>query len=187
MRDDPALLTVPIQGRFGMSPLTRRRLAVFRAHRRGFWSLWIFLLLFVLSLFAEFIANDRPLLIRFDGHWYVPVLQDYSEDAFGPEFMPTEADYTDPELQPRDRGEGLDDLAGDPLQLRHRSCKNLPAPAPSPPTWQQPARHRRPGARRAGAGDLRVPHLRAVRLHPDRDLLGRRRSPPARCRASTAG
>ena len=76
-------------------PLTRRRLAVFRAHRRGFWSLWIFLALFGLSLFAEFIANDRPLLIRFDGHWYVPVLHDYSEDTFGADFMPTEADYTD--------------------------------------------------------------------------------------------
>ena len=56
-------------------------------------------MLFGTSLFAEFIANDRPLLIRFDGHWYVPVLQDYSEDTFGAEFMPTEADYTDPDLQ----------------------------------------------------------------------------------------
>jgi microcin C transport system permease protein len=76
-----------------MTPLTRRRLAVFRAHKRGFWSLWIFLALFFLSLFAEFLANDRPLLIRFDGHWYCPVLTDYSEDAFGPDFLPTEADY----------------------------------------------------------------------------------------------
>ena len=55
-----------------LSPLTRRRLAIFRSHKRGYWSLWIFLSLFVLTLFAEFIANDRPLLIRYDGHWYVP-------------------------------------------------------------------------------------------------------------------
>ena len=59
-----------------LSPVTRRRIAIFRTNRRGFWSLWIFLVLFGLSLFAEFIANDRPLLVRFDGHWYVPVLQD---------------------------------------------------------------------------------------------------------------
>lgn len=81
-----------------MSPLNQRRLANFRAHRRGVWSLWIFLTLFVLCAGAEFVANDRPLLIHFDGHWYVPVLQDYSEDAFGPDFLPTETDYTDPDL-----------------------------------------------------------------------------------------
>ena len=82
-----------------LSPVTRRRLAIFRQNRRGYLSLWIFLVLFGLSLFAEFLANDRPLLIRFDGHWYVPVLQDYSEDTFGGDFMPTEADYTDPDVQ----------------------------------------------------------------------------------------
>ena len=82
-----------------LSPLTRRRLAIFRAHRRGYWSLWIFLVLFVSDLFAEFLANDRPLLIRYNGHWYVPVLHDYSEDTFGADFMPTEADYTDPDVQ----------------------------------------------------------------------------------------
>ena len=82
-----------------LSPVTRRRLAIFRQHRRGYVSFWIFLVLFGTSLFAEFIANDRPLLIRFDDHWYVPVLEDYSEDTFGREFMPTEADYSDPVLQ----------------------------------------------------------------------------------------
>ena len=135
MRDDPALLTVPIQGRFGMSPLTRRRLAVFRAHRRGFWSLWIFLFLFVLSLFAEFIANDRPLLIRFDRRWYVPVLQDYSEDAFGPEFMPLAADYTDPELHRAILAKGWMLWPAIPYSF-DTICKNLPSPAPSPPTWR---------------------------------------------------
>ncbi|MBN8906399.1 MAG: ABC transporter permease, partial [Rhodospirillales bacterium] len=74
-----------------LSPLTRRRLAVFRANRRGFWSMWIFLVLFVLSLFAEFIANDRPLLIRYDGQFLVPVLQYYSGVRFGPDFLPFEA------------------------------------------------------------------------------------------------
>ena len=59
-----------------LSPVTRRRLTIFRQHRRGYVSFWIFLVLFGTSLFAEFIANDRPLLIRFDDQWYVPVLED---------------------------------------------------------------------------------------------------------------
>ena len=74
---------------FKFSPLTRRRLAIFRQHRRGFWSLWIFLALFTVCLFAEFIANDRPLVMRFDGRLYFPVLRDYSEDTFGADFLPT--------------------------------------------------------------------------------------------------
>ncbi len=134
MRDEPALLTVPVQGRFGLSPLTRRRLAVFRAHRRGFWSLWLFLALFVLSLFAEFLANDRPLLIRFDGHWYVPVLRDYAEDAFGPQFMQQSADYTDPELHRVIDEHGWMLWPAIPYSF-DTICKNLPSPAPSPPNW----------------------------------------------------
>src|SRR5271155_5353391 len=78
-----------------LTPLTRRRLRNFRANRRGFWSLWIFLVLFVASLFAELIANDKPLVIRFQGAFYFPVVTSYPETAFGGEF-PTEADYHDP-------------------------------------------------------------------------------------------
>jgi microcin C transport system permease protein len=89
-----------------LSPLTRRRIAAFRAHRRGWWSLWIFTALFIVSLFAEFIANDRPLLIHYQGHWYVPVLHDYAESTFGPRFLPTEADYTLPEVQRAIRAHG---------------------------------------------------------------------------------
>ncbi len=89
-----------------LSPLTRRRVAAFRAHRRGWWSLWIFTALFIVSLFAEFIANDRPLLIHYQGHWYVPVLHDYAESTFGPRFRPTEADYSLPEVQRAIRAHG---------------------------------------------------------------------------------
>jgi len=64
-----------------LSPVTRRRLAIFRQHRRGYISFWIFLAVFGASLFAEFIANDRPLLISFNGALYFPVLQDYSEEV----------------------------------------------------------------------------------------------------------
>ncbi len=83
------------------SPLTRRRLASFRRNGRGFWSLWVFLGLLLVALPAEFVANDKPLLIIFKGHWYVPALRAYPETAFGGDFE-TEADYRDPLL--------LDDL-----------------------------------------------------------------------------
>ncbi len=120
-----------------LSPVTRRRIAIFRANRRGFWSLWIFLVLFGLSLFAEFIANDRPLLIRFDGHWYVPVLQDYSEDAFGPDFLPTEADYTDPVLHKTILAKGW--MLWPPVPFSYTtSVKDLDRPSPSPPSWRNP-------------------------------------------------
>src|SRR6476620_10757571 len=58
-----------------ITPITRRRIENFKANRRGFWSLWVFLALFIASLFAEFIANDRPLLVGYEGRLYFPVLQ----------------------------------------------------------------------------------------------------------------
>ncbi len=118
-----------------LSPVTRRRFAIFRQNRRGYVSFWIFMVLFGLSLFAEFIANDRPLLIRFDDHWYVPVLQDYSEDAFGSDFLPTEADYTDPDVQQAIRSHGWMIWPAIPYSY-DTIVKGLPSPPPSPPTWQ---------------------------------------------------
>jgi microcin C transport system permease protein len=81
-----------------ITPLTRRRIENFKANRRGFWSLWIFLALFTLTLFAEFIANDRPLVVDYAGHLYFPVLRNYPETNFGG-FFPTETDYRDPEVK----------------------------------------------------------------------------------------
>ena len=78
-----------------ISPLNLRRLHNFRANRRGFYSLWVFLVLFVFSLFAEFIANDRPLVLSYRGDLYVPVFADYAETTFGGDFE-TPADYRDP-------------------------------------------------------------------------------------------
>jgi microcin C transport system permease protein len=78
-----------------LTPLARRRLRNFRANRRGYWSLWMFLVLFGLSLGAELLANDRPLLVRYDGRFYAPFLRTYPETTFGGEF-PTEAAYRDP-------------------------------------------------------------------------------------------
>ena len=77
-----------------MTPLNRRRWANFRANRRGYYSLWIFSLLFAVSLFADFLANDKPLLVYFDGELLVPVVSKYPETRFGGEFS-TEADYRD--------------------------------------------------------------------------------------------
>ncbi len=81
-----------------MTPLNQRRLDNFRANRRGYWSLWIFTFMFATTLFAEVLANERPLLIRLEGELYFPVLIRYSEAEFGGEFE-TEANYRDPYVQ----------------------------------------------------------------------------------------
>ena len=77
------------------NPLAEARWLRFKANKRGFISLWIFTILFGLSLFAEIIANDKPLLVSYDNQWFVPVINEYSETEFGGEFE-TEADYKDP-------------------------------------------------------------------------------------------
>lgn len=77
----------------GLSPNQRAWLR-FKANRRGYVSLWIFTILFVLSFFAEVISNDKPLIVKYDGGYYFPVVKVYSETTFGGDFE-TEADYTD--------------------------------------------------------------------------------------------
>jgi microcin C transport system permease protein len=81
-----------------VTPLNRRRLAHFRASKRGMISLIVFGTMFFVSLFAELLANDRPVLIRYDGAFYMPVFRDYPETTFGGD-LPTNAVYTDPEVQ----------------------------------------------------------------------------------------
>lgn len=77
-----------------VSPVNKRRWENFKANRRGYWSLWVFLVLFVVSLLADFIANDRPILMRYKGETLYPVLVDYPESKFGG-FLAT-TDYKDP-------------------------------------------------------------------------------------------
>ena len=77
-----------------LSPLNQRRWRNFRSNQRAFWSLIVFSALFILSLFAEFLANDRPLLVRYDGATYTPIFNFYPETAFGGDFR-TEAIYRD--------------------------------------------------------------------------------------------
>src|SRR5262245_53411031 len=69
----------PTGGGYALSPLNRRRWHNFKANRRGYWSFWIFSILFIISLFAELIANDRPLLLKYDGRLYWPAIFQYSE------------------------------------------------------------------------------------------------------------
>ena len=81
-----------------LSPLNQRRWRNFRANRRAYWSLWLFGTLYILSLFAEVLANEKPLLVQYDGAYFTPFLQFYPETAFGGDFR-TEAKYRDVEVQ----------------------------------------------------------------------------------------
>jgi microcin C transport system permease protein len=115
-----------------LSPLARRRLHNFRANRRGYWSLWIFLTLFVLSLGAEMVANDRPLLVRYAGGFYLPFLRAYPETTFGGEF-PTEAVYRDPAVQRLIAARGF--MLWAPVPFRYDTVNyGLAGPAPAPPS-----------------------------------------------------
>lgn len=115
-----------------ISPLTRRRLRNFTSNRRGLWSAWIFLVMFLVSLPAEFIANDRPLLVSYAGQWYFPILKAYPETAFGGEFE-TEADYRDPYV--RDLIEQDGSIVWPLIPYSSNTIiTDLPGPAPSPPS-----------------------------------------------------
>jgi microcin C transport system permease protein len=124
----------PARGRFALTPINQRRLANFKANRRGYWSLWIFLVLFIVSLGAEFIANDKPFLVSFEGKFYFPAVVNYPETTFGGDFE-TAADYRDPYLQKliADKG-GY--MLWPPIRYSYDTHNlDLPTPAPSPPTW----------------------------------------------------
>ena len=115
-----------------MSPLSARRWENFKANRRGYWSLWIFLALFVSTLRSELIANDKPILIRYDNAFYTPIFQHYAETEFGGEFE-LEAEYRDPYVQALIMDKGwmiwpLIPWSYDTIDYE------LEAPAPSPPS-----------------------------------------------------
>ncbi len=117
-----------------VSPLNRRRWENFKANRRGYWSLWIFLVLFLVSLCAEFICNDKPFYISLEGKSYFPVFVTYPETAFGGEFE-TAADYRDPYLQKLIADKG-GTMIWPPIRYSYDTHNlDLPTPAPSKPTW----------------------------------------------------
>ena len=165
----------PAKPRYKLSPLNERRLRAFKANKRGYYSVIVFMALFLISLFAEFIANDKPFLVKYDGAYYMPIFKMYTEKQFGGEFE-TEADYRDPAVQQfiREKG-GWMIWPLDPLQLPHDQAR--PAGARARAAFMgESARHRRPGPRRGGARDLRLPHFGAVRLDLDRILRACRRN-----------
>lgn len=118
-----------------LSPLNQRRWQNFKANRRGYWSMWIFLVLFVVTLFSEVVANDKPLLVIFDGHYYSPVVVVYPETMFGGEFE-TEADYRDPfvqELIEKKNGR----IIWPVIRFSYDTINlDLPVPAPAPPSTE---------------------------------------------------
>jgi microcin C transport system permease protein len=114
-----------------ITPLTRRRIENFKANRRGFWSLWLFLTLFVVSLFAEFVANDRPLVVDYAGHLYFPVLVNYPETNFGG-FFPTETDYRDRVVRQEINRQGW--MVWPPIPFSYNTITSAPGPFPAPPS-----------------------------------------------------
>ena len=120
--------------RFGLGEVGARRLQNFQRNRRAVWSLWIFLVLFTATLAAELVANDHPLVVRYSGAFYFPFARFYPETTFGGDFA-TEADYTDPHVIDAIRAKGW--IVWPLVPYRYDTLvRNLPTPAPSPPTRQ---------------------------------------------------
>ena len=125
------VVSTPVKRPF-LSPLNERRWANFKANRRGFWSLWIFLVLFVLSMFAEFIANDRPVLASYKGEILFPNIVDYPEEKFGGFLAVT--DYRDPVIQEEINANGW--MIWPPIRYSYRTPNNeIPEAAPAKPSW----------------------------------------------------
>ncbi|WP_068108699.1 ABC transporter permease [Tropicimonas marinistellae] len=154
---------IPEKRRFALSPLNQRRWRNFKRNRRAYWSLIIFAVLFGLSLFAEYIANDRPIIVNYRGELFFPVGNFYAETTFGGDF-PTEAVYRDAEVRCLIVSGGLIDCFDDPdgviaqvqegateingeavhqgwmvwpiIPYSYNTPNNLNQPAPSPPDAQ---------------------------------------------------
>jgi len=129
----------PSQHRIVISPLNKRRWENFKANRRGYWALWFFLALFVISLFAEFIANDKPIFIYVDGKMYFPAVRTYPDTAFSkpgdPNMFGTAADYRDDYLMGLiDKADGV--VIWPPIHFSYNTqVSRPPSPFPSKPTW----------------------------------------------------
>jgi len=136
----PTYIGVPPERRWiEISPLNKRRWQTFKANRRGHWSLWIFMTLFLISLFAEFIANDKPIYIHVNGHSYFPAVFTYPDTAFGkpddPNLFGTAADYRDPYLIDMIKKDG-GTVVWPPIRFSYSTqVSKPPSPFPSKPTW----------------------------------------------------
>ncbi|WP_217575062.1 ABC transporter permease [Mesorhizobium sp. GbtcB19] len=122
-----------------LSPLNRRRVQNFKANRRGYWSLWIFVILFVLSLFSEWIANDKPIIASYKGEILFPVLVAYPEEKFGGFYAVT--DYRDPVIRDEINANGW--MIWPPIRYSYRTVNNaVPEAAPARPSWDYDAEKR---------------------------------------------
>jgi microcin C transport system permease protein len=119
---------------FEFSPINARRWQNFKANGRGYWSLWIFMIIFVLTLFAELIANDKPIFIHYDGKTYFPVIFTYPDTEFG-DVLGTAADYRDPYLQKfLDEHHAIE--IWPPIHFSYKTINDRPPSAfPAKPTW----------------------------------------------------
>jgi microcin C transport system permease protein len=119
-------------GLLRLSPLDQRRLANFKANRRGYWSFWIFLTLFVMSLLSNVLANDRPIVAWYKGELLFPAFVTYPEEKFGGFLART--DYRDPTIESEINAHGW--MLWPPISYSYDTHNlDLPMPAPSPPTW----------------------------------------------------
>ncbi len=135
----------PSPRRIALSPINQRRWRNFKTNRRGYFSLWVFLVLFVVSLFAEVIANDKPLYISYQGKSYFPILFAYPETTFGGDFE-TAADYRDPFVQ-KLIADKNGSMIWPPIRYSYATHNlDLPTPAPSKPTWLLDRERMRVGA-----------------------------------------
>lgn len=117
-----------------LSPLNQRRLANFRGNRRGYWSMLVFAVLFFVTLFAEFIANDRPLVAQIEGRWLFPVVVDYAESDIVPNGLPTDVDWADRDFQAEFNQAGGWAI-WPPIPYSYRTVvRDLGRPAPAPPS-----------------------------------------------------
>lgn len=117
-----------------LNPINQARWQRFKTNRRGYWSMWIFLLVFIMSLGSELIANDKPLLLRYDQHWYTPFLVNYPETTFGGDFK-TATDYQDPLIRSNIEQHGWAIWA--PIRYSYNSIIfATEVPFPSPPSAQ---------------------------------------------------
>ena len=118
-----------------LSPLNRRRWANFKAHKRGLWSLWLFLGLFVITMGAELLANDKPILAFYKGELLMPVLIDYPEEKFGGFLAVT--DYRDPVIRDEIAGNGW--MVWPPIRYSYKTVRADGGPFPAKPTWLKDA------------------------------------------------
>ena len=114
------------------NPVWQRQWQAFRSNKRGYWALWIFVTLFVLSLGAELIANEKPLLVSYDNDLYVPVFNTYPETTFGG-FFESETNYRDPVVKDLINDKGW--MIWPPIRYSYNTINyDLTVPAPAPPS-----------------------------------------------------